>query len=123
MPSDTKQSFLSLYLPYLLLCCVVRAGASEASYHIPQRSMLACHAPGQSTALQDVTFPVVTPEVAFTGDTAAEVFSSPGFEDALAAKLLIIEATFLDEDVSLEHAKVAQGLSAQHSSDALCNTH
>lgn len=49
---------------------------------------------------------MVTPEVAFTGDTSAEVFSSPGFEDALAAKLLIIEATFLDEEVSLHHAKV-----------------
>ena len=49
---------------------------------------------------------MVTPEVAFTGDTAAEVFSSPGFEDALAAKLLIMEATFLEEDISLEHAKV-----------------
>lgn len=57
--------------------------------------------------LQEVTYPVVTPEVAFTGDTAAEVFRSPGFEDGLAAKLLIIEATFLEEDISQEHAKVA----------------
>ncbi len=55
---------------------------------------------------QEVTYAVVTPEVAFTGDTGAEVFSSPGFEDALAAKLLIIEATFLEEDISREHAKV-----------------
>ncbi|CAK0786895.1 hypothetical protein CVIRNUC_010109 [Coccomyxa viridis] len=54
---------------------------------------------------EDVTYPVVTPEVAFTGDTAAGVFSSPGFEDALAAKLLIIESTFLCNDVSLEHAE------------------
>lgn len=91
----------------MLYAVLVRAGALKASYHIPQCSMLACHAPGQPTALQDITFPMVTPEVAFTGDTASEVFSSPGFEDALAAKLLIIEATFLDEDVSLEHAKVA----------------
>ena len=55
---------------------------------------------------QEVTYPVVTPEVAFTGDTAAEVFDSPGFEDALAAKLLIMEATFLEEEISREHAKV-----------------
>ncbi|CAL5222304.1 g4646 [Coccomyxa viridis] len=54
---------------------------------------------------EEVTYPVVTPEVAFTGDTAAEVFNSPGFEDALAAKLLIIEATFLEDDISPEHAK------------------
>ena len=50
---------------------------------------------------------MVTPEVAFTGDTSAEVFSSPGFEDALAAKLLIMEATFLEDDVSQQHAKVS----------------
>ena len=56
--------------------------------------------------MQEVTYPVVTPEVAFTGDTAAEVFNSPGFEDALAAKLLIIDATFLEDDISPEHAKV-----------------
>lgn len=49
---------------------------------------------------------MVTPEVAFTGDTSGAVFSAPGFEDALAAKLLIIEATFLSEDVKLEHAQV-----------------
>ena len=59
--------------------------------------------------MQDVTYPVVTPEVAFTGDTAAGVFTSPGFEDALAAKLLIIESTFLCNDISLDHAKVLQG--------------
>ena len=57
-------------------------------------------------SFQEVTYPVVTPEVAFTGDTSGAVFSAPGFEDALAAKLLIIEATFLSEDVTLEHAKV-----------------
>ena len=62
-----------------------------------------------SCHLQEVTYPVVTPEVAFTGDTAAGVFSSPGFEDALAAKLLIIESTFLCDDVSLDHAKVLLG--------------
>jgi len=56
--------------------------------------------------VQEVTYPVVTPEVAFTGDTSGAVFSAPGFEDALAAKLLIIEATFLSEDVKLEHAQV-----------------
>ena len=53
----------------------------------------------------------MTPEVAFTGDTAAEVFNSPGFEDALAAKLLIIEATFLEDDISPEHAKVTMAQS------------
>ena len=68
---------------------------------MPQRN-LDCNA-----TIQDVTYTVVTPEVAFTGDTAAEVFSSPGFEDALAAKLLIIEATFLEEDILPQHAKVS----------------
>jgi ribonuclease Z len=45
------------------------------------------------------------PEVAFTGDTTAECFDNPGMDDVFKAKLLIVEMTFLDDTVTVEHAR------------------
>jgi ribonuclease BN (tRNA processing enzyme) len=55
---------------------------------------------------QAVTETVEVAEVAFTGDTSAAYLADPGSGQALHARLLIMEATFLDDDVSLEHAQV-----------------
>ncbi|EPS67552.1 hypothetical protein M569_07222, partial [Genlisea aurea] len=53
----------------------------------------------------EITNTVMCPEVAFTGDTTSEFFADPHSADALRAKILITEATFLDENVSIEHAR------------------
>lgn len=52
-----------------------------------------------------ITDMILSPEVAFTGDTTSDFMLEPRNADALRAKLLITEATFLDEGVSIEHAR------------------
>lgn len=53
----------------------------------------------------EITDTVLSPEVAFTGDTTSDFMLDPRNADALRAKILITEATFLDEGVSIEHAR------------------
>ncbi|KAL0326753.1 UNVERIFIED_CONTAM: tRNase Z TRZ2, chloroplastic [Sesamum angustifolium] len=53
----------------------------------------------------EITDTILCPEVAFTGDTMSDFFLDPRSADALRAKILITEATFLDENVSIEHAR------------------
>ncbi|CAI9759916.1 unnamed protein product [Fraxinus pennsylvanica] len=53
----------------------------------------------------EITDTILCPEVAFTGDTMSDFFLDPRSADALRAKILITEATFLDETVSVEHAR------------------
>ncbi|XP_050208508.1 tRNase Z TRZ2, chloroplastic [Mercurialis annua] len=53
----------------------------------------------------EITDIMLSPEVAFTGDTTAEYMLDPRNADALRAKILITEATFLDEGISIEHAR------------------
>lgn len=53
----------------------------------------------------EITDTILCPEVAFTGDTTSEFFLIPQNSDALRAKILITEATFLDENFSVEHAQ------------------
>ncbi|KAL6566267.1 hypothetical protein OROGR_001882 [Orobanche gracilis] len=53
----------------------------------------------------EITDTILCPEVAFTGDTMSDFFVDPLSADALRAKILITEATFLDENVSVEHAR------------------
>ncbi|KAL2623027.1 hypothetical protein R1flu_003232 [Riccia fluitans] len=53
----------------------------------------------------EITNTTRTPEVAFTGDTTAEFITDEGNIDVLKAKLLVMEATFLDEATSLKHAR------------------
>ncbi|KAJ8540308.1 hypothetical protein K7X08_030227 [Anisodus acutangulus] len=52
-----------------------------------------------------ITDSVLCPEVAFTGDTASDFYLDPRSADALRAKVLITEATFLDDNCSVEHAR------------------
>ncbi|KAH9793504.1 tRNase Z TRZ2 [Citrus sinensis] len=53
----------------------------------------------------EITDIVLSPEVAFTGDTTSEFMLNPRNADALRAKILITEATFLDDEMSIEHAQ------------------
>ncbi|KAF5746129.1 ribonuclease Z chloroplastic-like isoform X1 [Tripterygium wilfordii] len=53
----------------------------------------------------EITDIILSPEVAFTGDTTSEYMLNPRNADALRAKILITEATFLDEGFSIEHAQ------------------
>lgn len=53
----------------------------------------------------EITDVILSPEVAFTGDTTSDYMLDPRNADALRAKVLITEATFLDEGISIEHAR------------------
>ncbi|XP_076904701.1 tRNase Z TRZ2, chloroplastic-like [Bidens hawaiensis] len=53
----------------------------------------------------EITDIILSPEVAFTGDTSSEFLLDPRSSDALRAKVLITEATFLDDKCSIEHAR------------------
>ncbi|PSS14346.1 Ribonuclease [Actinidia chinensis var. chinensis] len=53
----------------------------------------------------EITDTILSPEVAFTGDTTSDFLLDPRSADALRAKILITEATFLDEGYSIEHAR------------------
>ncbi|KAG6554882.1 hypothetical protein Mapa_003465 [Marchantia paleacea] len=46
-----------------------------------------------------------SPEVAFTGDTTAEFITDQENVDVMKAKLLVMEATFLDENTTSKHAR------------------
>lgn len=57
-------------------------------------------------ALQDITVRTVAPEVAFTGDTTSDFITDTANAEVLKAKLLIMECTFLDDEMSVEGARV-----------------
>ncbi|OQU84745.1 hypothetical protein SORBI_3004G116900 [Sorghum bicolor] len=53
----------------------------------------------------EITNTVSTPEIAFTGDTTADFILDPDNADVLQAKILVVESTFLDDSISVEHAR------------------
>ncbi|CAA6670149.1 unnamed protein product [Spirodela intermedia] len=53
----------------------------------------------------EITDVILYPEVAFTGDTTSDFILEPRNSDALRAKILITEATFLDDECNVEHAR------------------
>ncbi|CAI9294829.1 unnamed protein product [Lactuca saligna] len=53
----------------------------------------------------EITDIILSPEVAFTGDTTSDFLLDPRSSDALRAKVLITEATFLDDKCNIEHAR------------------
>ncbi|OVA10067.1 hypothetical protein BVC80_1755g15 [Macleaya cordata] len=53
----------------------------------------------------EITDIMLSPELAFTGDTTSEFLLNPRSADALRAKVLITEATFLDDEISVEQAR------------------
>ena len=56
--------------------------------------------------MQEITERVVIPELAFTGDTTVEFITDSSNAEALQARLLIMECTFLDDEMSPDMAKV-----------------
>ncbi|GLT94121.1 hypothetical protein SLE2022_118790 [Rubroshorea leprosula] len=52
----------------------------------------------------EITDIILSPEVEFTGDTTSDYMLAPRNADALRAKILITEVTFLNEGYSIEHA-------------------
>jgi ribonuclease Z len=54
---------------------------------------------------EEVTDKIEVPQVAFTGDTTAAWVDDPANADALRAKLLIMECTFIDDSVNKEDAE------------------
>lgn len=70
-----------------------------------------CYAglPGQDIAAlrkagTEVTDSFQVPLLAFTGDTSGDWVTLPGAEDALSARLLVMECTFVDDAVSVADA-------------------
>ncbi|KAI4967576.1 hypothetical protein ZWY2020_024630 [Hordeum vulgare] len=57
------------------------------------------------TVPSQITDTILYPEVAFTGDTTSDFILDPRNADALRAKVLITEATFLDDQVDVDHAR------------------
>ncbi|KAE8681358.1 Nuclear ribonuclease Z [Hibiscus syriacus] len=53
----------------------------------------------------EITYTTNAPEVAFTGDTKSDFIVDEANLDVLRAKILVIESTFLDNSVSVEHAR------------------
>ncbi|GIL63658.1 hypothetical protein Vafri_17683 [Volvox africanus] len=57
---------------------------------------------------EDVTDTISVPEIAFTGDTSAEFLDGlldPALEDALKARVLVTEMTFVSNDVTVDEAR------------------
>ncbi|RUS79235.1 hypothetical protein EGW08_013020, partial [Elysia chlorotica] len=57
---------------------------------------------------KDIHDVIITPEIAYTGDTVFDVFTNPSNPDLLRVKLLITEATFLDDDIGKNMFKKAR---------------
>lgn len=53
----------------------------------------------------EITYTTMLPEIAFTGDTMADFIVDENNTDVLRANVLIMEATFIDESMTVEHAR------------------
>ncbi|XP_052141426.1 nuclear ribonuclease Z [Oryza glaberrima] len=53
----------------------------------------------------EITNTLTVPEIAFTGDTMADFILDPDNADVLKAKILVVESTFVDDSVTIEHAR------------------
>lgn len=53
----------------------------------------------------EVTYPITTPEIAFTGDTMSDFISDPDNGDVLKARVLVVESTFVDDAMTIENAR------------------
>ncbi|KAK8690671.1 hypothetical protein V6N13_074202 [Hibiscus sabdariffa] len=53
----------------------------------------------------EITNTTTAPEVAFTGDTMSDFIVDEANLDVLRAKILVVESTFVDNSVSVEHAR------------------
>ncbi|XP_015582314.1 tRNase Z TRZ1 isoform X1 [Ricinus communis] len=53
----------------------------------------------------EITNTVTAPEIAFTGDTMSDFIIDETNIDALRARILVMESTFIDDTVKVEHAR------------------
>ncbi|XP_010678576.2 tRNase Z TRZ1 isoform X1 [Beta vulgaris subsp. vulgaris] len=53
----------------------------------------------------EITTTTTSPEIAFTGDTTSDFIVDPANVDVLRVKVLVMECTFLDNTVTVEHAR------------------
>lgn len=53
----------------------------------------------------EITDTLIEPQVAFTGDTTSDFIVDSTNIDVLRAKILVMESTFLDESITVEHAR------------------
>ncbi|EOY12599.1 hypothetical protein SCA6_018578 [Theobroma cacao] len=53
----------------------------------------------------EITYTTTAPEVAFTGDTTSDFIVDKTNIDVLRARILVVESTFIDNSVSVEHAR------------------
>lgn len=53
----------------------------------------------------EVTYTISEPEVAFTGDTTSDFIVDENNIDVMRAKILVMESTFLENRVTVEHAR------------------
>ncbi|KAH7529142.1 hypothetical protein FEM48_Zijuj05G0153000 [Ziziphus jujuba var. spinosa] len=58
-----------------------------------------------SFASSQITYTVTEPQIAFTGDTTADFIVDKSNIDVLRAKILVMESTFVDDSVSVEHSR------------------
>ncbi|KAI3879718.1 hypothetical protein MKX03_028416 [Papaver bracteatum] len=52
-----------------------------------------------------ITDTITSPEIAFTGDTMSDFIVDPNNIDALKARILVMESTYVNDAQSVEHAK------------------
>ncbi|GAB2291166.1 tRNA 3' processing endoribonuclease [Dionaea muscipula] len=53
----------------------------------------------------EITNTITSPEIAFTGDTMADFVVDPANSDVLRARILVMECTFLDDTITVDHAR------------------
>ncbi|QHO38306.1 uncharacterized protein DS421_4g119200 [Arachis hypogaea] len=53
----------------------------------------------------EITYTLTEPEVAFTGDTMSDFIVDESNTDVLRARILVIECTFVNNSITVEHAK------------------
>ncbi|CAL9123992.1 unnamed protein product [Musa textilis] len=53
----------------------------------------------------EITDPITTPEIAFTGDTMSDFVIDPDNADVLKARILVMESTFVDNAMPVQHAR------------------
>ncbi|KAJ4957386.1 hypothetical protein NE237_024497 [Protea cynaroides] len=53
----------------------------------------------------EITYTITFPEIAFTGDTMSDFIADPDNVDALRARILVMESTFLDNAMTVENAR------------------
>ncbi|RYR59510.1 hypothetical protein Ahy_A05g025401 isoform D [Arachis hypogaea] len=75
--------------------------------HVHCCSFNACvgHCVRRKSVMQCITYTLTEPEIAFTGDTMSDFIVDENNTDVLRARILVIECTFVNNSITVEHAK------------------